>query len=73
MQGLGFCGGNGLMDLIFSFFTITISPLSTSLKNFAPMMSRAQVSEAKTNELFFYQLPKLIPNGSLLNQFLVSS
>ena len=47
-QGLTFLGGKGL-TLFNSLFSIkTISPFSTSLINFAPIISRAQVSDAKT-------------------------
>ena len=48
-------------------FSITIiSPLSTSLKNLAPIISKAQVSEAKTYEFFNLPITKgLIPKGSL--------
>ena len=47
-HGLTFFGGKGFM-LLSSLFSIkTISPFSTSLKNFAPIISKAHVSEAKT-------------------------
>ena len=42
------CIENGLILSSFSFSTNTISPFSTSLINFAPIISNAQVSDAKT-------------------------
>ena len=58
--------GKGLILFIFTFSITTISPFSTSLTNFAPIISRAQVSEANMYE--FYNFPNikgLIPKGSL--------
>ena len=53
-----------LFKLLFSMQTI--SPFSTSLTNFAPIMSNAQVSEANIYDLFNFPITKgLIPNGSL--------
>ena len=73
-QGLGFCLGKGLIDLNFSFSTITISPFSTSLIKDAPTISKAQVSDAKMNEFFNFPITKgLIPKGfSHANQFFIS-
>ena len=47
-QGLIFFGGKGLILSILLSSIKTISPFSTSLINFAPIMSNAQVSDAKT-------------------------
>ena len=47
-QGLTFLGGKGLMLSSLSFSIKTIYPFSTSLINFAPMISSAHVSEANT-------------------------
>ena len=58
--------GNGLILLSLPPSMTTTSPFSTSLINLAPIISRAQVSDAKTYELF--NLPNtrgLIPKGSL--------
>ena len=66
MQGLIFFGGNGFKDFISLFSIQTISPFSTSLINFAPIISNAHVSEAKTYEFFNFPITKgLIPRGSL--------
>ena len=58
--------GKGLMLFNpFSFIT-TISPFSTSLTNFAPIISRAQVSDASTYDLLILPIIKgRIPKGSL--------
>ena len=65
-QGLDFWSGNGFILLILSSSTTTISPFSTSLINFAPTISNAQVSEAKINEFFNFPIIRgLIPKGSL--------
>src|SRR5437868_1995638 len=45
--GDGAVGGNGLCECMPSSSNTTISPFSTSRTYFAPMMSRAQVSEAR--------------------------
>ena len=47
-QGLIFLVGKGLMLVSSSFSIKTISPFSTSLTNFAPIISKAQVSDART-------------------------
>jgi hypothetical protein len=44
---LVFFFGKGFIDEIILFSIITTSPFTTSLKNFAPTISRAHVSEAK--------------------------
>ena len=61
-HGLCFFRGKGLM-LFNSLFSIyTISPFSTSLTNFAPIISSAQVSEEKIYELFNFPITNgLIP------------
>ena len=47
IQGLGLIKGNGfILSIVFSVMT-TISPFSTSLINFAPIISKAQVSDVK--------------------------
>ena len=54
-RGLTFFGGKGL-TLFNSLFSIkTISPFSTSLKNFAPIISKAHVSELKHNYFLTFQ------------------
>ena len=46
---------------------MTISPFSTSLTNFAPIISRAQVSEVIIYDLFSLPITNgRIPNGSLI-------
>ena len=66
IQGRAFCLGNGLMLLILLFSITIISPFSTSLTNFAPTMSNAQVSDARIYESFYLPITKgLIPKGSL--------
>ena len=60
-----FFGKGLLLSTLLSFITTT-SPFSISRINFAPIMSSAQVSEARINA--FLNLPKTsgrIPNGSL--------
>jgi len=48
IHGLSFTLGNGfILSNPFSVI-MTISPFSTSLINFAPIISKAQVSDAKT-------------------------
>ena len=47
IQGLGFCLGKGFIDFNFLSSIDTTSPFSTSLTKLAPIMSSAQVSEAK--------------------------
>ena len=47
MQGRGGIGGNGLWLCTPSSSNTTISPCSMSRTNLAPMMSSAQVSEAR--------------------------
>jgi hypothetical protein len=47
-HGLTFLGGNGLILFSWSFSIKTISPFSTSLINFAPIISKAHVSDART-------------------------
>jgi hypothetical protein len=47
MHGRGVMGGNGLCECIPSSSNTTTSPFSTSRTYFAPMMSSAQVSEAR--------------------------
>ena len=65
-HGLCFFAGKGLMLFNSLFSMQTISPFSTSLTNFAPIMSNAQVSEANIYDLFNFPITKgLIPNGSL--------
>ena len=46
-HGLGFTGGNGFTLSIPSSVMTTISPFSTSRTKFAPIISNAQVSEAR--------------------------
>ena len=48
MHGRSFILGNGFMLCNPFSVIITISPFSTPLTNFAPIISSAQVSEAKT-------------------------
>ena len=49
-----------------SFSIIIISPFSTSLINLAPIISKAQVSDARTYEFLIFPKTKgLIPKGSL--------
>ena len=63
--------GKGLKEFKPVFEISSISPLSISLIYFAPIISRAQVSDDKTNDL--PTLPKtkgLIPNGSLMPNIL---
>ena len=48
IQGLSFVLGNGFTLSIPLVLIITISPFSISLTNLAPIISRAQVSDAKT-------------------------
>ena len=65
-QGLSFLIGKGLILFNSSFSIKTISPFSTSLTNLAPIISSAQVSDAKTKLfLSFPIINGLIPNGSL--------
>ena len=65
IQGRAFCLGNGLMLLISLFSITTISPFSTSLTNFAPTMSNAQVSDARIYDSFNLPITRgLIPKGS---------
>ena len=62
----GFCIGNGFIDESFPFSIITISPFLTSLKNLAPTISNAHVSDAKIYELSSLPIINgLIPKGSL--------
>jgi len=49
MQGRFFISGKGLMLSMFSPEITTTSPFSTSLTNFAPIISNAHVSEDKMN------------------------
>ena len=66
MQGLSETLSKGLIDSIPLSVIIIISPFSTSRIYFAPIISRAQVSEANTGEPSFSPKTKgLIPNGSL--------
>ena len=51
IHGRSFILGNGFMLSNPCSVITTISPFSTSLKNFAPIISRAQVSDAKTYDL----------------------
>ena len=65
-QGLTFCSGKGLMLFKLSSSINIISPFLTSLTYFAPIISRAQVSEANTYEFFNFPITSgLIPKGSL--------
>ena len=50
MQGRGRIGGNGLSDCAPSSENTTTSPFSTSRTYCAPMMSSAQVSEARIGQ-----------------------
>ena len=50
MQGRGGTGGNGLSDCAPSSENTTISPFSMSRTWRAPMMSSAQVSEARIGQ-----------------------
>ena len=67
MHGLSLILGKGLILSNPLSVIMTISPFSTSLINFAPIISKAHVSEAKTYDLL--SLPttsRRIPNGSLI-------
>ena len=67
MQGLSFFLGNGFILSNPSSDITTISPFSTSRKNLAPIMSKAQVSEANTYDLLSLPITKgRIPKGSLI-------
>ena len=67
MHGRSFILGKGFVLSISFSVIITISPFSTSLTNLAPIMSKAQVSEARTYDLFSLPITKgRIPNGSLI-------
>ena len=58
--------GNGLIEVNFCSSITTISPFSTSLTKVAPIISSAQVSDAKMCEFFNLPITKgLIPKGSL--------
>ena len=50
MQGRGAIGGNGLWLCAPSSSNTSTSPFSTSRTYFAPMMSSAQVSEARIGQ-----------------------
>ena len=52
IQGRSSTTGNGLILSIPDSDITTISPFSTSLTYFAPIMSRAQVSDARTGAPF---------------------
>ena len=58
MQGRGGIGGNGLCECTPSSSKTTTSPFSTSRTYFAPMMSSAQVSEARIGQ------PSSLPSTS---------
>ena len=59
-------GGKGFMLSNLSFSIKTISPFSTSLINFAPIISSAHVSDANTKLFFNFPITNgLIPYGSL--------
>ena len=67
MHGLSLILGKGLILSNPLSVIMTISPFSTSLINFAPIISKAHVAEAKTYDLL--SLPTTsgrIPNGSLI-------
>ena len=66
IHGRSLTFGNGLMlSILLSVITI-ISPFSTSLTYFAPIISNAHVSEASTGAPFkSHNTNGLIPYGSL--------
>ena len=65
-QGRFFLIGNGFKLFSSSFSIYTISPFSTSLKNLAPIISKAHVSEVNTYEFFNFPITNgRIPYGSL--------
>ena len=53
-QGLCFFLGKGLILVNLLFSIQTISPFWTSLKNVAPTISKAQVSDAKCKNFLIY-------------------
>ena len=66
MQGLSAIFLKGLIDSIPVSVITIISPFSISRTYFAPIISKAHVSEAKTGEPFLSPRTKgLIPKGSL--------
>ena len=65
MQGRGAVGGNGLCDCMPSSSNTTTSPFSTSRTYLAPMMSSAQVSEARIGQPSSLPITSgRMPNGS---------